>query len=336
MRIDCKILIMMLVAVIASSCGDRGKFSIEGTVAGGRTMNMRVVYAGEDNVNNVLTAARDGKFEFTGYAPSDRGVLVEILDNDYRVMGRLYAEDGDKLKVTVDAEDRTKQKAEGNDLTERWTEWLHQNAAVLKGRNARAVNEAVAKYVKAHPDDMLSGVLMATEYDASIDGAGAEKLLTSLDPEARPAWMIDGRLLTESRLSAKMLENRITAMTYIDRRDSIVTFKPKGHRRSLLVFTGEETGRGDSIVKKLKEFRETHKGVEMIDFWLETDTFTWRRMLRSDSVDWKSGWAAGSVAAPALERLAIPRLPFFVVTDSAGRQLYRGGSVTLAVKKASE
>lgn len=331
-----KLLLIVLLIPAVSSCGNGGKFTVDGTVEGGRTMNMRIVYNGEDNVNNILTAARDGKFQFTGYAPDKRGVLVEFLDNDYRVMGRLYAENGDKIKITVNADDRTAQSVEGNDLSERLSKWLNDNADCIRSRNAREINAAVARYARANPEDLLSGILMATEYNASIDITGAEKLLTELKPEARPSWLIDGRILTEMRLSEKNISAPVTAITYLDRHDSIVTFRPKESPRSILAFTGDNTGRADSILRALKSFHKEHSKVEIIDFWLETDTFTWRRTLRRDSVNWKSGWAAGSVGAPSLEQLAIPSLPYFVVTDSTGRQLYRGPSVSLAISKAGD
>ena len=41
---------------------------------------------------------------------------------------------------------------------------------------------------------------------------------------------------------------------------------------------------------------------------------------------------AGSVAAPAFDLMGIQRLPYFLVVDSTGTQLYRGPSITQAEK----
>ena len=37
-----------------------------------------------------------------------------------------------------------------------------------------------------------------------------------------------------------------------------------------------------------------------------------------------------SVGTPAVRELAIPRLPYYIVADSTGRQLYRGQSASRA------
>ncbi|MDE6121334.1 MAG: hypothetical protein K2F63_06050, partial [Muribaculaceae bacterium] len=60
------------------------------------------------------------------------------------------------------------------------------------------------------------------------------------------------------------------------------------------------------------------------------DTADWRKSVLPDSASWRQGWAAGTVSAIGVDRLAIPSLPFFVVCDSTGRQIYRGSDMTRA------
>lgn len=321
-------------ATLLTACGGAPDFKVTGTVDGGRTMNLRIVYAGRDNLNNVLTAARDGKFEFKGEAPEDCGALVEIYDNDYRRLGLFYAENGDELKVTVNPDNPFAGTVKGNETSERLAEWLHANAAVLAGRDAKAINAAVAKYVKANPDDIVSGLLMATLFNASADPAQASKLLQSLTAEARPAVIVNPALLTDGRLAGDIAGKPVTGLHYLSAAtDSITLFNPRKHKRTLLAFSGVQNSR-DTIIEGLRKFWPGRPArVTVLDIRLDVDTFAWRRDLRADSIKWPSGWVAGSVANPDMARLAIPTLPYFIVVDSLGKPQYRGTSLSAALKK---
>lgn len=324
-----------IVCLLLTACGGAPDFKVSGTVRDGRTMNLRIVYTGQDNLNNVLTAARDGKFTFTGKAPDDGGSLVEIYDNDYRRLGLFYAENGDKIKVTVDADNPYTLTVEGNDVSERLCKWLHDNSKVLAARNAVAINAAIAKYVQANPEDIVSGLLMASLYNACVDPARATRLLESLSPEARPATLLNPRLLTDGRLAGAVHPKPVTGLHYLSSKtDSITLFNPRHNRRTLMTFSGVQDNR-DSIIDSLHSFWKRRPArVSVLDVRFDADTFTWRRDLRTDSVSWPSGWVAGSVANPDIARLSIPTLPYFIVVDSLGRQIYRGTSLTTALKKA--
>ena len=68
----------------------------------------------------------------------------------------------------------------------------------------------------------------------------------------------------------------------------------------------------------------------VVDLWLDADTLMWNRAFRSDTIPWQQAWVPGSVAGSAMAPLGIPTLPYFIVTDTAGRQLWRGTSARLA------
>lgn len=322
------LIIVLLISLI--SCGGSSTFKIKGTLTDGRTMNLRIVYAGDERLNNVLTAAREGAFEFEGQAPA-HGALVQILDNDYRTVAELFVRNGDDIKLTVDSKNNTV-KVHGNKESERWVKWLDDNAPVLKKHSPAETNAAIARYVKAHPEDIVSTLLILTRFDAAADAAGADSLLASIEPEARPAALVDMRLMVDSRL-APGSSDKLPAITYLSDKDTIATFSPRKKRRTLLAFSSSYTGRRDSIIPRLREVHELppRDSLGILDFWLDTDTITWRRSLRSDSVKWPAAWAAGSVAAPGISRLGIPAIPYFIVVGKDGRQIYRGRSLSVAV-----
>lgn len=316
-----------------SGCSDNdGRFTIKGTVAGQRTMNLRMVYNGNDVTNNVLLAAREGKFEFEGHAPAD-GALLEILDNEFRPLGRMLVEDGGEYKVAVNPADLYAFRAEGSELNQRWTDWVAQNRATLAKRNAGDINALVAKYVKANPTDKLSTLLLVSEYNAAADPAGAQALAKAIAKEARPDALIQSWLSANSRIDGTAAAVKVLPIKYFDRQDTISTFRPADARVNLLVFSNQYSGRKDSIVKELRRLDKKRAAgrFAMLDVNLDGDTITWRREARNDTVTWPTAWAAGSVAAPGVDRLQVVDLPFFIVADNAGKQIYRGRSLKKAV-----
>lgn len=329
------ILIAATLAILATSCSGGNKFKVEGTVDGNVTMNLRIVYQGDNNINNVLTASRDGKFTFEGQAPGkgkNGGALVEILDNDYRPLAALYACAGDKVKVSFKVNEPWTATLSGNNVNEQWSQWLKQNTPAIRSRDAVAVNKAVEEFVTKNPDNVLSSILMATQYNASLNPAQAAKLLETIRPEARPAWIVDSRLLTHPRLQNKYKNGHIPPLSYISAKtDSIATFNPARYKRTLIAFTNERSGRGDSIIDKLKETQQRiHADYAILDIYLDSDTSSWRRELRADSITWLAGWTVGGPAGRGISKLNIPTIPFFLVVNTQGTPLYQGTSISQA------
>ena len=324
------ILAVMFCSLLWACGGDDG-FSIDGSVAGKRTMNLRVAYMGNDNVNSILTAARDGVFTFEGTAPDD-GALVEFMDNDYKRLGCVYVRNGDKIKVTLDPVSPYSIHMEGNDVCDSWQKWIDTNREALKKGEPEKTNALVARYVRSHPDDVLSTLLLVSEYDAGTDPAGAEKLADAIHKEARPEHLTGAWIASNSRTGNAAVNGRVLPIQYVSAKDTLATFRPRDARYSLLAFSVTGKMRSDSIVPALRRIGDSHrkKDFAVFDLSLDEDTMTWRRGVRKDSVTWATAWVAGSVAAPGVDRLGIPAVPYFIVTDSLGTQLYRGRSLKRA------
>ena len=77
-----------------AACSSNDQFRVNGTVEGNPTMNMRAVYYADGVYKTVITAVREGKFEFTGNA--SQPTVLEIMDYEYRPLARLYVKNGDE------------------------------------------------------------------------------------------------------------------------------------------------------------------------------------------------------------------------------------------------
>jgi len=319
---------VLFAAVAMTACGDSERFTVQGTVEGDRSMNLRYTFYSGDAFMQGITAVRDGRFRFEGAAPQP--VLIELYDNDYRLLGRLYAANGDEIECRIDPANPYRLRASGRKDLERWSEWMRDNAeSIVAGRS----DSLVEAYVGLHPDDIVSTLLLTTIYDASTDDKlrRADSLLTLIAPESRPMN------LTLSLIA--QIEG------YIHGADAHVhdfrarisgtgsdTLRISGSPLWLIAMSTERSDRRDSVVPVLRELHKLYGGkrLRVLDISLDVDTTAWRRIIRPDSAKWTQAWLPGGTAARGIDSLAVPSLPYFVAVDSTGRQLLRTTSAAHA------
>lgn len=348
-------ILLVLMCTALCGCSKDPVFKVEGTLRGGETMNLRAVYYNEQGeMQTAIFPSDKGKFFIKGQ--TGRGTMVEILSGDYRPLGRFWAEPGDKIELTLDVKNPANITAKGNDVSERWSTFLRDNARVMGALDPQAKNALVAKYVRQNPDDLVSTLLVLTSYDHSVDPEGGRALLEKISPKAQPDYLVQALSANLARITGGQAAQTLVAFPYLNTADSLDTYNPRHHRHTVLVFTDDASGRPDSLSQALQRLQRgrTARQLAILDFSLCTDTMTWHRQLRQDttvvpralsqqsarcalpaateSTVWRHAWAPGSVAAPALGRMALPRLPFIIVADSTGHQLYRGQSITQALK----
>ncbi len=317
-------IIATTLVLLAVSCSDSEQFRVNGTIEGKPTMNLRVGYYADGAYRTLITAAREGEFEFFGRSASP--AVLEIMDYDYRPLARLLVKNGETYEVTADPKNRFNVRLSGSAVNERWASFLKTNGADL----AAGSMVPVESYVGEHPDDVLSTVLLITEYNSAYDPESADSLMNLIAPSARPSALTEAynhmlqHLVTETALGP------VSDITYLDRSDSLRSFSPAAPY-SVIVFSTIGAARSDSVVPAVKRlFKAKDRHPAVLDILLDTDTAMWKRGTRPDSAQWAQGWLPGGLAAPGVSAMGVSALPFYIVCDSTGRQLYRGRHAAVA------
>ncbi|MDE6854141.1 MAG: hypothetical protein K2J38_03705 [Muribaculaceae bacterium] len=316
-------------ALLTSACSSGDQFRVNGTIKGNPTMNLRAGYYADGRYRTVITGVREGKFEFFG-SSGQPGVL-ELTDNEYRPLGRLYVQNGENFDISIDPADPYAVEASGNDVTSRWVAFLRDNADALRSD----LNGTVAAYVGSHPADVLSAILMVTTYDSSSSPSEADSLLSLIEPQARPSSVTEGYAYVLQRLLTATDSVTLPPVRYVDMRDSVMEFGLSGHPLSLVAISETSDIPTDSVLPVLRRLHKRYKASQLsiLDFSTDADTSDWRSGIRTDSVKWTSGWSAGGIASPALQRLAPASVPCFVLTDSTGREVFRSVSASEVERK---
>jgi hypothetical protein len=322
--------IHLLILSMLTACGASDRFNIKGSLDNKATMTIRVVYSDGDRLNTVLTAARDGVFEFEGH--SKDGSVVDILDNDYRLLARFYAVNGDELTAKIFPNSPNKQQINGNDISERLSAWLNANQKALEAKNStKEANELIAKYVTAHPNDLVSTILIIDYYDPSADGADVYALLDKLAPEVRRSSLVDTYLPSLAYAMPHDKVPHLDSIRFYVARDSMLTIRADKYRATLIALSDEKTRVNDSIAEHLRQLlKKTDKNTKLLDLSLDRDSILWRRSIRPDSAKWTQGWTPGGIMARDIRNLRINSVPAYIVVDSTGAAIYQGPSLAIA------
>lgn len=318
-------MIVAVVGLFVSGCGNDETFTISGIVHGAGTQNLRIGYVDNGSVVNDVTVAVDGKFRYEGSA--SHPVVVDIFSSSRKLIGNVYAENGDAIEGEWNIDKPYDAKVDGNSASGDWAKFLRENSEVFQSGNVDAANDAIGRYVESHRDNVVSTLLMITNYNAAANESRADSLFNLIEPEARPDALVASYRQMTAGINAEMITRKIMPMRLYAGDDSVVSFRPSLQTLALLCFT-EQQGRGE-IVPRLRRLTKDYpeKRLRVVDISFASDTSAWRNITRRDSASWDECWAVGSAGNKSIEYLSVPRTPYFIVADSAGMQLYRGSSI---------
>lgn len=325
------IIMALLTALCLTGCGGPESFKITGEVTDGSTINLYVKYHGANAVRTGVTAARQGKFEAEFSSPEP--TIVEILDNEYNILARMFLKNGDEMNVTIDRANPTASKVTGNEISQRWSELINEHAAALTSGDSKKINDMIEAYIKANPADPVGALMFAEFYDSSTDPVHAMEVMEMIDIDARPDGVLDPCATIVGRFADAESYGKVKPIKYrVAESDSVRIFSPCDKKVSLISLSNENSKRSDDIVPELKKIAKDFpsKKLQMIDFVLYSDTNAFKRVTYRDSATWIQAWLPGGILGKGLAELSVPDMPYFIVTDSAGTQLYRGTSASEA------
>lgn len=319
--------LLLALSLLLGACGHDDTFRVEGDLDDGATINLRLVYYSDGRVLTGITASKAGHFAYEVNAL--KPTLVEVYDNDYRILGRFIANPGEDISLRLNRQNPYLIEAGGNDINEQWSQFLRENADDLRA-SAQKRNELVASYITANPDNPLSELLLVTEFDASGNSYSLADSLFRLIPEENRNGYISASFAQVLSSVVPDSTAAVPVIKYLVKGNQWKEFNPHSAAISLISLSDKE-GR-DSVYDAIKKLapRISKSKFDILDLSVDPDTVVWTRSVRNDSATWTQGWVAGAVRARGVEDLYVPTVPYFIVTDSTGRQLWRGQSIKQA------
>lgn len=322
-----RMLLPLALAVLMGACSS-DNFKIDGKLTGLDGVAVRIVFRGDSGiVDEWQNVDKEGRFTYQGVAANP--VLVTIMNHRGDLVKALVAANGDHLKVQGDASKAIGGvKVKGNRLNEDWQLFIDEHLAFYNDPNPSRLDAAIEKYVREHPDDMLSTVLLANDYSDYSDHAKMDMLLKSIEAKARPQSLAAS--LTDGPTTGRKPRQvpRLMSLMLIKHGGDFEEITLTGHRTLLSLWAMPQQQRS-SLADKLQALDPS---VSVIDILAESDTMRWHQAIASDPKSWRHYWSPGGPLEPGIQLLGITSMPWFAVTDSTGLVIYSGPSIDKAIK----
>jgi hypothetical protein len=306
---------------VFSSCSSDG-FKIDGNLSSLDGGEVRIVFSGDSGiVDEWVGLDKKGKFSFKGMAMQP--IIVSILDHHNKVLATVAVKAGDHIKIKGDASKAMGVKIKGNRLNEEWQLFRDEHAAFYTDTNPSRLNAAIEKYVREHPADMLSTVLLMADYTDFSDRDKVDKMLRSIDAAARPKSLT--MALGEKR---EQHLPRLLSLTLWKFGGAFEDVKLTGGCNVLSFWAKPQNDRS-AYATKMKSLSDS---VRVIDILAESDSMRWHQTIAGE--DWSHYWAPAGPMEQGITSLDITSLPWYAVTDSTGLVVYSGPNFDEARKKA--
>ena len=320
-------LLLSLTMAMASCSGD--SFKIDGKLANFDSGMVRVIFPTDSGmVDEWVNVDNKGKFSYKG-AVADP-VIVSLLDSRSHLLVMLVATSGDHIKVKGDAAQPKTIKIKGSKVNEDWQLFRDEHATFYSNPNPSRLNAAIEKYVREHPADMLSTVLLMADYRDYGDGEKVNAMLKGIEVKARPGSLVHSFEGNSVRARGKGLPHIVT-LTLLKHGGDFEEISLVDHM-SLISFWANPQDNRSALINKLSGAGED---IRVIDVLTESDTLRWHQTIAADPKEWKHYWAPGGPLEQGVQLLGIKTLPWYAVTDSTGLVTYSGPNLDAALGKVT-
>lgn len=322
------LILIALAATLLAACSS-DSFKVDGDIANLDGTAIRVIFQGDsDVVDEQINVDKKGHFSFTG--TTAQPALVCILDNKGETMATVVAVNGDHLKLKGDAGKPMGIKVKGNKVNEEWQLFRDEHAAFYTDQNPSRLNAAIEKYVREHPGDLLSTVLLVADYSDYSDGDKIDKMFKSIDIKVRPESLT--RAIAGNKGKKKGSLPRLMTLNLIKHGAGFEEIKLTDRVVILALWANPQPNRQELATKMRNIIESSVSKINIIDILTESDTLKWHKTIAGE--DWPHYWAPGGPLEQGIQLLGVTTMPWFAVTDSTGLVVYSGPSLDDAKKSA--
>ena len=321
-------LMLLLMMAVLASCSS-GSFKIEGNLPNLEGKAVRVLFKADSCiVDEPIEADNKGGFTFKG--ESSQPVLVSLLNYRGEVLTMLVAVNGDHIKVTGDPGKAMGIKISGSHLNEDWQLFRDEHAAFYADPNPSRLDAAIEKYVREHPTDVLSTVLLMCDYSDYSDRDKVDKMLNGIDMKARPESLVNH--YTDRTVSRNANLPRLMSLKLAKDAGKFEEISLTDRVTLINLWANPQKDR-NAMIQQLQALGDQ---IQVLDVLTESDTLRWHQTIASDPKSWKHYWAPSGPLELGIQLLGITSMPWYAVTDSTGMVAYSGPILKTAIHVAQE
>jgi len=320
----------MLLCLLPSCSSD--SFKVSAKLKGLGQQNVRVVYCNADGgFTDAWVTAKKDELAITGTCTSPT-ILMVYNSMSVPIM-RLVVSSGDNLDITGSVTEQYNLQVKGSETMKKWNDFIVKHKSDYISSNTTKLNAAIEKYVKDNPKDMVSTLLVLIDYAPTDDGNNVARLLEIIDNSAKPETLMESYNVMMNRV--KKGETSITSLNLLEMKSGdFESVRFTGGKPNVILFWDKElmTHERSTAFDELKALDTTR--VHVVDINIDSDSTMWHNNVATTGATWRHYWVPGSMMNSEIMKLNVTSTPTFIVTDSLGKQKYRGADAIKARKTA--
>lgn len=329
MKTLCKIF-SLLTAIIVTSCSGSREFRLDAVCDDIGTQNVSLIYYSGESYHIESIPAIDGQFSLSGALSAP--TFIEVYTKNGALLGECIVNGGDVVKARFSKLNPENLSIKGNKDAEQLAEFIKKNHQLIDSIDDAGLNQAIESFIKEDPKRFVASVLLNRYFTVKGYEQKALELIQLIPNKYRKENFSLGfeQLLYRTIEADSLSINQFRAFSH---KDTVTTFSPAGAKINLLMLTDNDSRAADSIKEMLSVLRAGDPKVDslrIVDLGCDRDTMLWHSSLRSLPDNYPEDitrlWLNAGMAAEEVAITAPTTIPFFILTDSTGRVLYRGPS----------
>jgi len=315
-----------------AGCSGGKEFRVDAASDDIGTQNVTLFYYADGSFHVENLSAIDGRFSMTGTLSAP--AYVEVYSAPGKLLGEFIMEGGDHIEARFSVMNPENISIKGNKDAEMLAEFRADNRKLFDAGDADGLNRAIEEFVRENPKRFVSAVLLTRYFTVAGYEQTATELAALIPDKFRKGGFTEGfeQMLSNDLASDTISINNVRGYS---RGDSAIVFNPMGTRLNLLMLTDNDSRGADSVkalVKALRGGSSDAADLRITDMGCDRDTLLWHSSLRSlseeypEDMEWM--WLNAGVASGGISGAAPSGIPYFILTDSTGKILFRGESAT--------
>ena len=330
-----KILILAAAAAVLCSCGNKNKYTVEGTVAGA---NDKVYLLDEEDTVLDSAVVKNGKFRLSGIAEAPAvAILRDARDQGATFAAMLILEPG-RITVSDDAENAYRKKVTGtpaNDASDAYAAASHalvnefRDEATGEERRAaieKEYDQLTRTTMEQNRTNLFGALLLAQQLGYELSGQELLDEIALFPEELQRNSVLESLKESAEQKIRTDVGQPYTDVAQPDAEGQEVSLKSvvenPANKYVLLDFWASWCGPCISGMNRIKQLYETYRaaGLEVIGVSLDSRREAWLRAIEKEGLPWSNisnldGWQTG------FDSYGIQSLPSFVLIRCSDGQI---------------
>jgi peroxiredoxin len=283
-----------------------------------------VTQSGADAKIDTLIA-QNGKFHFSATADSVCPVVFYLEEKS--VWFTVYAQNGDRIELSGDAEYPELIQIKGNTINDLLTEFRQNNDSIFKALNDSAdsntdylcglLREKVQAFIRENPQSVASLVLIQDHLVDSYDLKLLREYLSLIENPAQKDPLYTRLNDFCNRLQQTEIGAPAPEFTVLGIDNDTLSLQSFDEKYLLLAFNEAENNQCTNDLPTIKQIKRDYakKNLAVLTIYFNENTVAWKAPAKKYKIDWEQAIDALGWASPILAAYNVNHFPDYYLID---------------------